>query len=154
MPWWGRSIRRCAARYLEFPWPRLYEHPWMNCALAIERTYHGEDGVFVGLFRAPSSRRSIQLQQSVAWYKHEPLEKVGFYRLALRFSQVPTPIRRLLWWSTLNISGLQAGQAVRHLRPDELRRLGAEQLHPISPLTTTLTYGPIDPDDAAESSSS
>ena len=22
---------------LEFPWPRLYEHPWMNCALAIER---------------------------------------------------------------------------------------------------------------------
>ena len=42
---------------LEFPWPRLYEHPWMNCALAIERTYQGEEGVFVGIFRARRNRR-------------------------------------------------------------------------------------------------
>ena len=41
---------------LEFPWPRLYEHPWMNCALAIERTYQGEEGVFVGIFRAPEQQ--------------------------------------------------------------------------------------------------
>ena len=40
---------------LEFPWPRLYEHPWMNCSLAIERTYQGEEGVFVGIFRAPEN---------------------------------------------------------------------------------------------------
>ena len=36
---------------LEFPWPRLYQHPWMNCAMAIERIYQGEEGVFVGIFR-------------------------------------------------------------------------------------------------------
>ncbi len=90
---------------LEFPWPRLYEHPWMNCALAIERTYHGEEGVFVGLFRAPEKQSLVQLQKAVEWYKNETLEKVGFYRMALRFSQAPTPIRRLLWWGTLNISG-------------------------------------------------
>ena len=41
---------------LEFPWPRLYEHPWMNCAMAIERVYQGEEGVFVGIFRALSNR--------------------------------------------------------------------------------------------------
>jgi hypothetical protein len=84
--------------FLEFPWPRLYEHPWMNCALAIERTYLGEDGVFVGLFRAPEQQSMVQLQQAVEWYKNETLEKVGFYRMALRFSQAPTPIRRLLRW--------------------------------------------------------
>jgi hypothetical protein len=131
--------------YLEFPWPRLYEHPWMNCALAIERTYHGEDGVFVGLFRAPEQQTLAQLQQSVEWYKSETLEKVGFYRMALRFSQAPTPIRRLLWWSTLNVSGFKRCKRFGTFGLSSYGALGAEQVHPISPLTTTLTYGPIDP---------
>ncbi len=130
---------------LEFPWPRLYEHPWMNCALAIERTYHGEEGVFVGLFRAPENQSIAQLQNSVSWYKNETLEKVGFYRMALRFSQAPTPIRRLLWWGTLNISGYKRCKRFGTFGLSSYGSLGAEQLHPISPLTTTLTYGPIDP---------
>jgi hypothetical protein len=130
--------------YLEFPWPRLYEHPWMNCALAIERSYHGEDGVFVGIFRAPEQQTLAQIQQSVEWYKNETLEKVGFYRMALRFSQAPTPIRRLLWWSTLNISGYKRCKRFGTFGLSSYGALGAEQVHPISPLTTTLTYGPID----------
>jgi pyruvate/2-oxoglutarate dehydrogenase complex dihydrolipoamide acyltransferase (E2) component len=130
---------------LEFPWPRLYEHPWMNCALAIERTYHGEEGVFVGLFRAPERQSLAQLQKAVNWYKNETLEKVGFYRMALRFSQAPTPIRRLLWWGTLNISGYKRCKRFGTFGLSSYGSLGAEQLHPISPLTTTLTYGPIDP---------
>ena len=130
---------------LEFPWPRLYEHPWMNCALAIERTYHGEEGVFVGLFRAPEQQSLVQLQTAVDWYKHETLEKVGFYRMALRFSQAPTPIRRLLWWGTLNISGYKRCKRFGTFGLSSYGSLGAEQIHPISPLTTTMTYGPIDP---------
>jgi hypothetical protein len=130
---------------LEFPWPRLYEHPWMNCALAIERTFQGEDGVFVGIFRAPEQQSLGQLQHAVAWYKNETLEKVGFYRMALRFSQVPTPIRRLLWWGTLNVSGYKRCKRFGTFGLSSYGALGAEQVHPISPLTTTLTYGPIDP---------
>lgn len=129
---------------LEFPWPRLYEHPWMNCALAIERTYRGEDGVFVGLFRAPEQQTLAQLQEAVEWYKNETLEKVGFYRMALRFSKAPTPVRRFLWWATLNVSGYKRGKRFGTFGLSSYGALGAEQVHPISPLTTTLTYGPID----------
>jgi hypothetical protein len=131
--------------FLEFPWPRLYEHPWMNCALAIERTYQGEQGVFVGIFRAPEQQSLDQLQQAVAWYKNETLEKVGFYRMALRFSQAPMPIRRLLWWGALNVSGFKRNKRFGTFGLSSYGALGAEQIHPISPLTTTLTYGPIDP---------
>ena len=81
----------------------------------------------------------------MAWYKNETLEKVGFYRMALRFSQAPTPIRRLLWWSTLNISGYKRCKRFGTFGLSSYGALGAEQIHPISPLTTTLTYGPIDP---------
>src|SRR3954447_24939440 len=73
--------------YLEFPWPRIYEHPWMNCALAIERDFLGEHGVFVGMFRAPDQQSIRQLQDALTWYKDQPLEKVGVYRLALRVSR-------------------------------------------------------------------
>jgi len=132
--------------YLEFPWPRIYEHPWMNCALAIERSYQDEEGVFVGLFRAPERQSLAQLQDSLRFYKNEPLEKVGFFRQALRFGKVPRPVRRFLWWSTLNVSGWKRCKRFGTFGLSTYGALGAEQMHPISPLTTTLTYGPIDPD--------
>jgi hypothetical protein len=97
------------------------------------------------LFRAPEQQTLAQLQQSVEWYKNETLEKVGFYRMALRFSQAPTPVRRLLWWSTLNVSGYKRCKRFGTFGLSSYGSLGAEQVHPISPLTTTLTYGPIDP---------
>ena len=130
--------------YLEFPWPRLYEHPWMNCALAIERSYLGEEGVFVGLFRAPEQQRVSQLQEALNWYKNETLEKIGFYRQALRFSRMPTPVRRFFWWGTLNLSGYKRCKRFGTFGLSSYGNVGAENLHPISPLTTTLTYGPID----------
>ncbi|MGE3820263.1 MAG: hypothetical protein AB7I30_12655 [Isosphaeraceae bacterium] len=130
---------------LQFPWPRLYEHPWMNCALAIERSYQGEPGVFVGLFRAPEAQTIAQLQRSLLWYKGQPLESVGFYRQALRVSRAPRPIRRLLWWSTLNVSGYKRAKRFGTFGLTSYGALGAESLHPISPLTTTFTFGPISP---------
>src|SRR5262245_66509176 len=56
---------------LEFPWPRLYEHPWMNCAMAIERIYQGEERVFVGIFRASEQQYLSQLKVDVVWCKRD-----------------------------------------------------------------------------------
>ena len=145
MPWLALESAPLRRSYLEFPSARLYEHPWMNCALAIEREYQGEDGVFVGIFRAPEHQTLVQLQQALSWYKDETLEKVGFYRQALRFSRVPTPVRRMFWWVTLNMSGYKRCKRFGTFGLSSYGNLGAENLHPISPLTTTLTYGPIDP---------
>jgi hypothetical protein len=131
---------------LEFPWSRLYEHPWMNCALAIERSFQGDHGVFVGLFRAPDQQTITQLQLALDFYKNQPLEKVGVYRRALKFSRVPRPIRRLFWWSTLNVSGYKRAKRFGTFGLTSYGALGAESLHPISPLTTTLTFGPISPE--------
>jgi hypothetical protein len=128
---------------LEFPWPRIYEHPWMNCALAIERTFQGDQGVFVGLFRAPEQQTICQLQQALEFYKNQPLDRVGVYRRALKFSRVPRPIRRAFWWATLNVSGFKRAKRFGTFGLTSYGALGAESLHPISPLTTTLTFGPI-----------
>ena len=51
----------------------------------------------------------------------------------------------MLWWGTLNISGYKRCKRFGTFGLSSYGALGAEQIHPISPLTTTLTYGPIDP---------
>lgn len=131
---------------LTFPWTRLYEHPSTVCALALEREYRGEEGIFVGLFRAPEGQSLAELDRSMRWYKTEAIEAVGLFRQTLRVSAAPLPIRRFLWWSTLAVSGLKRAKRFGTFGLSTYGSLGAESLHPMSPLTTTLTYGPIDDD--------
>lgn len=129
---------------LTFPTTRLYEHPNTVCALALERDYQGEEGIFVGLFRAPECQSLAELDAAIRAYKEAPLHEIGFFRQALRISAVPTPIRRFLWWSTLAISGGKRAKRFGTFGLSTYGSLGAESLHPISPLSTTITYGPID----------
>ena len=75
------------------------------------------------------------------WYKNYPLEEIGVFRQILRFSRVPTPVRRLLWWSTLHMSGQKRAKRLGTFMLSSYGSLGAEQMHPIGPLTTLLTLG-------------
>jgi hypothetical protein len=127
-----------------FPWSRLYEHPQSTCSLALERTLDGEEGIFVGLFRSPETQSIRELQGWLEWYKTTPLREIGFFRQEIRISHVPRPLRRILWWSTLEVSGFKRAKRFGTFGLSSYGALGAESLHPVSPLTTTLTYGPID----------
>ena len=131
---------------LTFPWIRLYEHPTSLCALAIERSHDGEDGIFVGLFRTPDRQSLAELQEGLRFYKDTPVEQVGFFRQELRIGRLPAFVRRFLWWSTLAVSGGKRAKRFGTFGLSTYGSLGAEQVHPISPLTTTLTFGPIGPD--------
>lgn len=131
---------------LTFPHTRLYEHPQTLCALAMERRYRDEDGIFVGLFRAPEKQSLGELQEALNFYKHTELEQVGYFRQELRLGAAPTFVRRFLWWTTLNLSGYKRAKRFGTFGLSSYGALGAEQYHPISPLTTTLTFGPIDDD--------
>jgi hypothetical protein len=130
---------------LSVPHLRLYEHPFSIASLAMEREHEGEPVIVVGLFRAPERQSIAELQKSLDEYRTWPIEKVGFFRQMLRISGYPAPIRRFLWWSTLHVSGPKRAKRLGTFGLSSYGSLGAESYHPISPLTTTLTYGPIDP---------
>ena len=129
---------------LEWPLTRLYEHPQTNCSLAIERSFEGEEGVFFGMFRAPEGQTIGELQRSLIEFKTAPLEEIGFFRRMIRISRFPTPIRRFLWSVSLNVSGRARAKRFGTFGVTTLGGRGVEQIHPLSPLTTTLTFGPID----------
>src|SRR5205085_3878235 len=72
-----------------------------------------------------------------------PVEMIGTFRRALRISRLPRPVRRALWWYALNSSGYKRARNLGTFGVSVYSGLGAEGLHPLSPLTTTLNYGVI-----------
>lgn len=129
--------------YLGFPNPRLYEHPFSIASVAVEREYRGENGVFFAHLRGPENQSLAALEGHLRRFKEEPIEKIGLYRRALYISRLPRPLRRLAWWVGLNSSGPKRAARMGTFGVSVYSALGAESLHPLSPLTTTLTYGTI-----------
>lgn len=132
--------------YLSFPTPHLYEHPHSIASIAIERQYEEENAVFWGHLRRPEQIPLRDLQSELTRYKTAPLRDFGLFRRVLLVGRLPKLLRRLVWWIGLNVSGRKRANYFGTFGISVYSSLGAESLHPITPLTTALTYGPIGKD--------
>ncbi len=130
--------------YIKLPRPHLYEHPVSICAVAVERLHRGEHIVLAGLVRAPERQPVQAIHEYLQRLKEAPIESIGYFRRLQFTSQLPRPVRRLLWWTTLNWSGYKRAKRLGTCGVSSYGRLGSEQLRPLCPLTSLLTFGPID----------
>ena len=87
-----------------------------------------------------------QIDAHLRFLKEMPVERIGLFRRALLVSRFPWPVRRLIWWIGLNASGPKRARRMGTFGVSVYSGLGAESLHPLSPLTTTLNYGVIGSD--------
>jgi hypothetical protein len=131
--------------YIRWPWPHLYEHPVSACALLLERDHQGESIVLGAKIHAPETQTLTQIDERMARFRDAPLHEVGDFRRWLRVGRLPGFVRRFLFWHTLNLSGFKRAKRLGTFAISSLGSLGVEQHHPISPLTTYLTFGPINP---------
>jgi hypothetical protein len=136
------ALRRA---YLALPWPHLCEYPHSVASVAVERDYEGEPAVFFGRIGDPASLPLAEVHARIRTFAEAPLESVKPFRKMLAMARLPRPLRRLLLWLGLNLSRTRPGQ-FGTFGLSSYSALGAESLHPLSPLTTTLNYGVIDPD--------
>jgi hypothetical protein len=134
------ALRRC---YLSFPYARLVEYPQSMAAIAFERDYQGEPGVFVARIRAPECFSIRNLQAVIHRLQTAPIRSVKDFRRTLRIAALPGPLRRLLWRIALQWPR-QRARFFGTFSVSVYSALGAESLHPLSPSTTSLTYGVID----------
>jgi hypothetical protein len=132
--------------YLPFPFPRLYEHPGSVASIALEREYRGEPAVLFVRLRQPERQGLYELEAHLKRYKETPLEKIAAFRRAIKVSRLPRPLRRLIWWVGLSTSGRRRVKHFGTFGVSVYSGLGAESLHPLSPLSTTLNYGVIGED--------
>jgi hypothetical protein len=133
------ALRRA---YLGLPWPHLREYPANVASVAVERDYAGEPCVFFGRISDPAQLSLLELQARIRHFAEAPLESVRPFRKMLSFARLPRPLRRALFWLGLNLPRTRPGQ-FGTFGLSVYSSLGAESLHPLSPLTTTLTYGVI-----------
>jgi hypothetical protein len=132
--------------YLSFPWPHLFESSTNVASIAVERLFGDENAVFFGRIRNPERKSLIELDQEVQHLKQAPIERIGSFRQALRLSGLPRVLRRLGWWVGLNAWARKRTHFFGTFGLSVYSRLGAASLHPLSPLTTTLNFGVIEPD--------
>ena len=131
--------------YIKVPWPRLYEYPSVSANLIIEREYHGDRGLFSMLIKNAAGRSLTDLRDLISMGTDAPLDSVKDFRRALRIASWPRPLRRLVWWIGLNI-GRQRGNYFGTFGLSVYSALNVDSLHPLSPLTTVVNYGPIGDD--------
>ncbi|MFZ4732778.1 MAG: 2-oxo acid dehydrogenase subunit E2 [Pirellulales bacterium] len=132
------ELRRC---YLPLIWPHLYEHPINVANFSLERTYHGEPGVFFARIQRPEELSLCDLDALVRHYQSAPVETVPTFVQALRIGRLPRPLRRLIWAVGLYSDGACRGHFFGTFGISVVGSLGAAGLHILSPLTTTLNYG-------------
>jgi hypothetical protein len=131
--------------YIPYPWPHLYEHPCSECALLLEREHQGESIVLGAKLRWPERQTLSALDGHLQRFREAPIEEICDFRQWLRLGRLPGVVRRFLFWSTLNWSGFKRAKRLGTFAISSLGNLGVEQHHPISPLTTYFTFGPISP---------
>ncbi len=133
------ALRRA---YVKLPWPHLCEYPKTIASVAIEREYGNEPCVFFARISNPASLPLREIHSRIRHLAEAPIHSIATFRRMLSFARWPRPIRRALLWLGLNLPRTRAGQfGVVGL--SAYSSLGAESLHPLSPLTTTLNYGVI-----------
>lgn len=131
--------------YLAFPWPRLYQHPVNVASIAVEREYAGEPAVFFMQINRPEEKPVTELDHRLKWFKDRPLGDAAGVHRQLRLARWPRPVRRLLWWGGLNIDGRRRAHFFGTYGVTAYAGGGALSLHPLSVLTTTLSYGTVAP---------
>ncbi|MDB5306336.1 MAG: hypothetical protein JWO38_538 [Gemmataceae bacterium] len=131
--------------YCKFPWPHLYEYPASVAQITIEREYAGEQAVFGVKVKDPARLPVTEIGAQLREATTVPVESSKSFRRTLRIAGWPRPLRRLMWWVALNV-GRQRANYFGTFGVSVYSALGAESLHPLSPLTCTLNYGPISAD--------
>lgn len=127
--------------YLSFPWHRLYEHNETIGSVSVERDFQGEKGVLFAHFPRPEIVPILELDEQLRSYRTAPVETVPDFQTALNLSRLPFLVRRLAWWYLMNCRGYRKATLVGTFGVSVYSSLGAESLHPLTPLTATLNYG-------------
>lgn len=128
--------------FQSWPWPHIYQHDRSVGMLATHRIHQDHPWVFWSRFESPEQHSLPLLQSRLDSFLTEPVTKV--FRQQWELSALPTFLRRLFWWWTLNVSVGKRAHRAGTFFFTTLARKGVEIQDPPAFLTSNLTYGPLD----------
>ena len=135
--------------YMPFPWPHFFQADESVATVAVEREYKGEPAVFFGHIRHPDQQPIRQLIQHLHRWRTHPVEHIRSFDRLIRYSRLPASLRRLAWWYAANVSQRWRMRVFGTFGVSVTAGDGATALNLISPLTTSVNYGLLTPDQKA-----
>ena len=132
--------------YCVYPWPHLYEANQSIASVAVAREFDGEPAVFFGLIHAPDQQTLVKLTAQLNDFKTKSVEQIRPFARLIRYTRYPLPLRRILWWIGMNLSGRHRAKTIGTFAMTVIAGAGANLGRIISPVATTLTYGPFEAD--------
>lgn len=139
----GQQLPNLRWSWIRFPWSRIYEHPFSECSVIVEREFQGEMCVFATPIRNPEAETLLNLTERIQKFRDAPVEEVPGFRALLRMTKLPSLLRWFIFWMVLNWTGSKRSKRFGTFTISSLGNYGTDLLTPISPLTGYLTYGPI-----------
>ena len=131
--------------YVKLPRPHLYECPVSLASFVIECEHEGEHIILPTMIHAPERMSIGQIAAAIQKAKTQPIEDIKAFKQLNSMARLPAPLRRALLFFALNI-GRQRSKYFGTFGISVYSGLGAESLHPLSPLTALLNYGVIGAD--------
>lgn len=140
------SARRPVLRraLVNFPWPHFYEAHTTIATLALEREFRGESAVFFATIPEPHTKSLAELQALLDHAKTAPVETIPEFRRMIAYSKVPWPLRTLCWRYAYGFAGSIRAFNFGTFGLSSTAASGSTALNLISPVATTLNYGPLD----------
>ncbi len=127
--------------YMSYPLPHVYQHPLSVGTLAIHRELAGQSRLCWGRLIDPGNCTLPEIQWRLNQYTQNPAAQV--FRKQLQLSRLPWPLRRIVWWVILNVSGRVRERQLGTFSMSSLAGQGVINREHPTICTTSLTYGPI-----------
>lgn len=142
----GEKIPQLRQAWVRFPWPRIYEHPYSEVAVIVEREFEGETCVLTSSIRSPEMTPLAEISGHIRRFRDDPVWDVTGFRPLIRLARLPAFMRWLMLVWYLRWTGRKKCKRFGTFTISSLGNFGVELLTPIQPLTAYLTYGPISPE--------
>ncbi len=135
---------RLLQTWRSWPFAHVFQHAAPVASIAVHRRYQDDDWLLWGKIQRPHEKSLIELQAALDRFKHGAVEEV--FRQQLQLAMLPAPLRRFVWWCNLNLSGEKRVKRTGTFLLTTLAGRGADNSHPPSFLTSSLSYAPLQSD--------
>jgi len=141
----ARDCPELRRTFVPLPWPHLYEHTYSESTVLVERDNGSEKIVLAAKVRGPENQSLLDIDAHLRRFATAPLESISDFRQLMQLGRLPRFLRRFIFWNTLSFSGYKKCKRFGTFMVGSLGNLCVEQCHPLTPLTTYLSFGPISP---------
>lgn len=140
----AKDIPELRQVYASFPIPGIYQSDGNAVTIMVACILNGEEIVLPLLIKNPETRKLTEIAALIRHANNANVESVPHFARILHLSKYPFIIRRLLWLLGFCVAR-QRMNYFGTIGITTVGRDGALITTPVSPCTTTLSYGPFGP---------